>query len=138
MAGVNNWTITGNLTRDPELRSLADGKEVCNLGVAVNGFKEGKVLFVDVSVWGKGAQPCATYLTKGSAVGVTGSCELRTWERQDGTTGFAVTIPDGRVTFLGSKQGSGGGQGQTATTTPPAQPAAQNGASAAPPDDIPF
>lgn len=132
MAGMNTWGITGNLTRDPELRHLPDGKAVCNMGVAVNGWKDGDVQFVDVSVWGKGGEACAQHLNKGSAVGVVGTCKLRTWDKQDGSTGFGLTIPDGRVNFLG-----GGKQGGDGQSTPPAQTTAQT-----PPaggdDDIPF
>ena len=135
MAGVNNWTITGNLTRDPELRHLTDGsgKVVCNMGVAVNGFKEGDVLFVDVSCWGKGGEAAAQHLSKGSQVAVQGSVKLRSWQKQDGGTGFGISIPDGRVTFLGGGNGQQGQQG-----TPPAQPAGQPQQQQPPQDDIPF
>jgi single-strand DNA-binding protein len=101
--GVNSWTITGNLTRDPELHD-ASGSTVCRMGVAVNGFKDGDVVFVDVSVWGKSAQACADHLGKGSAVATTGRASLRTWDKQDGTQGAAIRLDANDVVFLGSKR----------------------------------
>ena len=137
MAGMNVWTITGNLTRDPELRSTPSGTEVCNMAVAVNGWKDGDVEYVDVSVWGKAANACAQHLEKGAAVAVSGRCKLRTWEKKDGSgQGAALTLDSREVTFLGKPGGNGQRQAQPAQqqATPPAQPAAQQGGD----DDIPF
>lgn len=129
MAGMSVWTITGNLTRDPELRQTASGTEVCNMGVAVNGWKDGEVDFYDVAVWGRSAAACAQNLSKGSQVAVTGRGKLRTWEKSDGSKGSALQIDARDVTFIGAPRGQGQQQ------SPPAQPASQTVPT---PDDIPF
>ena len=85
--------ITGNLTRDPELRSLPSGTSVCKLRVAVNSRRKDaasgewvdKPNYFDVTVWGAQGENCATYLSKGRPVAVDGRLEWREWEAQDGT-----------------------------------------------------
>jgi len=75
---LNNVSIMGNLTRDPEMRSLPSGKEVCSLSLANNRFymkngeKVSEVSFFDVDVWGITAENCSKYLTKGNGVIVEG------------------------------------------------------------------
>ena len=116
-SNVNVVVITGNLTKDPELRSLPSGTSVCKLRVAVNSRrKEGdewvdKPNYFDVTVWGAQGENCATYLSKGRPVAIQGRLEWREWESQEGQKRQAVEIIAESVQFLGSRDGSGGGNG---------------------------
>ena len=110
-SNLNVVVITGNLTRDPELRSLPSGTSVCDLRVAVNtrrkngatGEWEDKPNFFDVKVWGAQGDNCARFLSKGRPVGVQGRLEWREWETQDGHKRQAVDIIADSVQFLGGR-----------------------------------
>jgi single-strand DNA-binding protein len=114
---VNRVVITGNLTRDPELRSTPGGTSVCKLRVAVNSRrKDGqtgewvdKPNYFDVTVWGAQGENCANYLSKGRPVAVDGRLDWREWEAQDGSKRQSIEIIADAVQFLGSRDGSGGG-----------------------------
>jgi single-strand DNA-binding protein len=121
-SNINICAITGNLTRDPELRSTPSGTSVCKLRVAVNSRrKDGstgewvdKPNYFDVTVWGAQGENCANYLSKGRPVAVEGRLDWREWEAQDGTKRQAVEIVANSVQFLGSRSdnsGGGGGEG---------------------------
>ena len=91
MASLNKVFLLGNLTRDPDFRGLPSGQSVCTLGLAVNrrfmgsnGQEQEESCFVDVSVWGKTAQNCRQYLSKGSQVMVEGRLKLDSWEDRNG------------------------------------------------------
>ena len=116
---INVVCITGNLTRDPELRSTPGGTAVCKLRVAVNSRrKDGqtgewidKPNYFDVTVWGAQGENCAQYLSKGRPVAVEGRLDWREWESQDGSKRQAVEIIANSVQFLGSRDGGGNGNG---------------------------
>jgi single-strand DNA-binding protein len=115
---INVVVVTGNLTRDPELRSLPSGTSVCEMRVAVNSSRKDesgnwvdKPNYFDVTVWGAQGENCATYLSKGRPVAIKGRLDWREWEAQDGTKRQAVRIIADSVQFLGSRDGSGGGSG---------------------------
>ena len=116
-SNVNVVVITGNLTRDPELRHLGSGTAVCKLRVAVNSRrKDGqsgewvdKPNYFDVTVWGAQGENCANYLNKGRPVAVEGRLDWREWEDQGGNKRQSVEIIANTVQFLGSRDGSGGG-----------------------------
>jgi single-strand DNA-binding protein len=119
-SNVNVVVITGNLTRDPELRHTGGGTAVCELRVAVNSRrKDGstgewtdKANYFDVVVWGAQGENCATYLAKGRPVAIEGRLDWREWEAKDGGgKRQAVQIIANTVQFLGSRDGSGGGGG---------------------------
>ncbi len=156
MAGVNinSVVITGNLTRDPELRTTPNGTSVCKLRVAVNSRRKDqsgewvdKPNYFDVTVWGAQGENCANYLSKGRPVAVDGRLEWREWEAQDGSgKRQAVEIIASSVQFLGSRGdnggGGGGGNGFEPKSDVPAdtsdfQPA-EAGAASGGSDDIPF
>lgn len=101
MASLNNWNITGNLTRDPELREFQDGKQVCNFRLAVNGYREDDTQYVDVAVWGRSATACNQHLAKGSSVAAAGRARLRTYQKADGTPGATLELSAQDVVFLG-------------------------------------
>jgi single-strand DNA-binding protein len=117
MANINRVTITGNLTRDPELRSTGGGMQVCKLGVAVNhrqknqqtGQWEEKPNYFDVTVFGSQGENCATYLSKGRPVAIDGRLAWSSWEAQDGSKRSKVEIIANVVQFLGSRDDAGGG-----------------------------
>ncbi|HYG95821.1 MAG TPA: single-stranded DNA-binding protein, partial [Solirubrobacterales bacterium] len=114
-SNINSVVITGNLTRDPELRQTPSGTAVCGLRVAVNSRrKEGdqwvdKPNYFDVTVWGAQGENCANYLSKGRPVAIEGRLDWREWEAKDGGKRQAVQIIANTVQFLGSRDGSGGG-----------------------------
>jgi single-strand DNA-binding protein len=151
---INRVVMTGNLTSDPELRSLPSGTSVCSLRIACNtrrkngstGEWEDKPNYFNVTVWGAQGENAARYLSKGRPVAIDGRLEWREWEAQDGTKRQATDIIADSVQFLGSREdaGSGGfaasggaGQGGEAPIHEgDFQPAAPVGAGAD--DDIPF
>jgi single-strand DNA-binding protein len=135
-SNVNVVVITGNLTRDPELRSTGGGTSVCEMRVAVNsrrkngqtGQWEDKPNYFDVVVFGAQADNCATYLSRGRPLAVEGRLDWREWEAKDGTKRQATQIVANTVQFLGSRDGGGapngnggGGGGQQQPYSPPPQ-----------------
>lgn len=146
---INVVCITGNLTRDPELRSTPGGTAVCKLRVAVNSRrKDGqtgewidKPNYFDVTVWGAQGENCAQYLSKGRPVAVDGRLDWREWEAQDGSKRQAVEIIANSVQFLGSRDGGGSGNGFQAQSDVPADTSDFEGAGVGggkQEDDIPF
>jgi single-strand DNA-binding protein len=127
-SNVNVVVITGNLTRDPELRHTGGGTAVCDLRVAVNSRRKDqsgnwvdKPNFFDVAVWGAQGENCANYLAKGRPVAIEGRLDWREWEAKDGSKRQAVQIVASTVQFLGSRDGSGGsgGNGNGGGFSPP-------------------
>ena len=145
---INTVVITGNLTRDPELRSTPGGTAVCKLRVAVNSSrKDGqtgewidKPNYFDVTVWGAQGENCANYLSKGRPVAVSGRLDWREWEAQDGSKRQAVEIIANSVQFLGSRDGAGNGNGFQAQSDVPADTSdfEEAGVGSDKGDDIPF
>jgi single-strand DNA-binding protein len=125
-SNINVVVITGNLTRDPELRHTGGGTPVCDLRVAVNSRrKDGqtgewvdKPNYFDVTVWGAQGENCANYLSKGRPVAVEGRLDWREWESKEGGKRQAVQIIANSVQFLGSRDGGGGGGGNGNGFTP--------------------
>ena len=147
---INRVVLTGNLTRDPELRSTSGGTSVCSLRIACNtrrrnsaGDWEDKPNYFDVTVWGAQGENCANYLSKGRPVAVDGRLEWREWEDKQGNKRQSVDIIADSVQFLGSREdsGNGGGGRFTPQTDVPADTddfqTAPTGGGAAD-DDIPF
>ena len=153
---INVVVITGNLTHDPELRSLPSGNSVCKLRIANNTRRKDnstgewvdKPNYFDVTVWGAQGENCARFLTKGRPVAIDGRLEWREWESQEGQKRQSVEIIANSVQFLGGRDdfSGGGGNGFTPRSDVPVdtadfQPAAApsgGGSSAPPDDDIPF
>jgi len=149
---INRVVITGNLTRDPELRSLPSGMSVCSLRVACNTRrKQGeewvdKPNYFDVTVWGRQGETAAQYLEKGRPVAIDGRLEWREWDdKETGKKRQSVDIIADSVQFLGSRDGSGEGNGNrfAAQSDVPAdtsdfQGAPASGGASTGEDDIPF
>ncbi|MEI8245597.1 MAG: single-stranded DNA-binding protein [Lentisphaerota bacterium] len=83
MASLNKVIIMGILTRNPDLKRTGSGTAVCEIGLALNRKGTGKakdeVCFVDVVVWGKTAESCGKYLSKGSTAMFEGRLSLEQW-----------------------------------------------------------
>jgi single-strand DNA-binding protein len=154
-SNVNVVVVTGNLTRDPELRHTGGGTAVCDMRVAVNSRRKDqsgnwvdKPNYFDVTVWGAQGENCANYLSKGRPVAIEGRLDWREWEAKDGGKRQAVQIIANTVQFLGSRDGGGGngdgggGGGFTPRSDVPADQSdfepAPTGSGATPEDDIPF
>ena len=145
---TNRVLMTGNLTRDPELRSTNSGYPVCSLRLACNTRRKDasgnwvdKPNYFDVTVWGAPGENIAKYLSKGSPVFVDGRLEWREFTDREGNNRQAVEIVADSVEWL--PDGKGGGQAREPASTGDyggsAEPAgAYSGAVQKPEDDIPF
>jgi len=114
MASLNKVFLIGNLTRDPELRYIPSGSAVATFTVAVNrvfntqaGEKKEQTSFIRVVVWGRRAEVCGEYLSKGSPVFVEGRLQSRDWETQDGQKRNTVEVIADNIQFLRMGQKSG-------------------------------
>ena len=149
MASFNRVILLGNVTRDPELRYIASGSAVTEIGLAVNDRRKGpngdwieETTFVDVTLWARTAEIASEYLTKGSPVLIEGRLKLDTWEK-DGKKNSKLRVVGERMQLLGGKSGGGGGGGAPGGRRGASQPADDFGQPAAaeagpPDDDIPF
>ena len=116
MAGVNKAIILGHLGRDPELRYLQSGQPVCKLNIATsrkytnkNNESVEETEWHRVSVWGKQAEHCNNYLTKGRQVYVEGRLRTSSYDK-DGQKHYTTEIVADTVQFIGGR-GEGGGEG---------------------------
>ena len=150
---INRVIITGNLTRDPELRSTGSGFQICSLRLAVNARRKDNQSgqwvdepnYFDVTVWGAQGENCSRFLTKGRPCAVDGRLEWREWETQDGQKRQSVEIIADSVQFLGGREEGGNGNGFQARSDVPVDqqdfaPAAAGAATGGGTgdDDIPF
>lgn len=138
MIDVNRVFLAGRLTRDPELRYTGGGTAVTTLGVACNrrfrdrsGEDREEVLYINVVGWGKTAENCANYLSKGRPIFVEGRLQSRQWER-DGQKRTTIEVVADRVQFMdfvgeGASRASETGGGPEYEEAPPPGD-----------DDIPF
>ena len=112
--GFSKAIITGNITRDPEMRSTPSGATVCGFSVAVNrsfrdstGEQKETVSFIDCSAWGKAGEIIAQYAKKGSGILVSGRLDQRSWEDKDsGQKRSRVEIVVEDFNFLGGGDNS--------------------------------
>src|SRR5688572_25092905 len=143
---INRVVLTGNLTRDPELRSTQSGTSVCSLRIACNTRRKDasgdwvdKPNYFDVTVWGAQGENCAQYLSKGRPIGVDGRLSWREWEAQDGSKRQSVDIIADSVQFLGSPQGGQMNGGPRESDLPAdTSDFAEAGVASRGDDDIPF
>lgn len=103
---MNQLTIIGNLTKDPELRTTPSGKTVCKFTVAVNdGFGENKkTTYIDVDAWEKYAEPCNKYLKKGSKIMAQGRASCKPYVGKDGSAKGNVILTAFMIEFLDKKK----------------------------------
>ncbi len=151
---LNKAIIIGNLTRDPEMRALPSGIQVCSFSVATNrvwkdkeGNKKEQADFHNIVVFGRQAETAGQYLKKGQSVLVEGRIQTRSWDdKTSGEKKYRTEIVADRVQF-GPKAGAGGGNYQKSETAQTSSPAADKSDSAGGieyptdeinPEDIPF
>ncbi len=108
---LNKAMVYGNLTRDPELKALPSGMQVCSFSLATNrvyndrdGKRQEAADYHNIVVFGKQAENCAKYLTKGNATYVEGRMQTRSWDK-DGVKQYRTEVIADRVQF-GPKGGS--------------------------------
>ena len=113
MASFSKVILLGNLTRDPELRAIPSGSQVCNFDLAMNrvyttqaGERKEEVCYMTIVVWGKQGENCAQYLKKGRQALVEGHLQQRSWTTPEGQKRSKLEVVAERVQFLGDGQGS--------------------------------
>jgi single-strand DNA-binding protein len=114
---INRVVISGNLTRDPELRATGSGMNVLKMGVAVNdrrknqqtGEWEDYANFVDVTMFGARAEAVSRFLSKGSKVAIEGKLRWSQWESQQGDKRSKLEVVADEIEFLSSREGGSGG-----------------------------
>lgn len=146
---INKAIIYGNLTRDPELKSLPSGSQVCEFGVATNrvwkdknGAKQESTDYHNIVVFGRQADLVKQYLHKGNGVFIEGRIQTRSWDGQDGVKRYRTEIIADRIQF-GPKSGAGGGGGYSKPESAPEKSDEKGGEIEYPEeevnvDDIPF
>jgi len=153
---INKVVLTGNLTRDPELRSTPSGFQICELRVAVNTRRKDnqsgewvdKPNYFDVKIFGRQGENAAQYLSKGRPVAIDGRLDWSEWQDKDtGKNRQKVEIVAENIQFLGGRDDGGGGNGGGQRFTPQSDVPADSSDFAAAPsgggggaqdDDIPF
>ena len=152
---LNKVMLVGNLTRDPEIKTLPSGDPVADVDIAVNrsfnnrqGERQKEVVFVRVTVFGKQAEFCRNYLQKGKAIYVEGRLRLQSWETPEGQKRSKLDVVAERIQFayprsLESGGSSGGGYQQQQQSSAPSAPSAPPSGGDAPSgggteDDLPF
>lgn len=119
MAGVNKVILIGNLGKDPEVRYTPGGQAVANFNIATNenwtdkqGQKQERTEWHRIVVWGKAAELCGEYLSKGRQVYIEGRLQTREWNNKEGQKQYTTEVvanPVGGVVFLsGGERGAGG------------------------------
>ena len=105
---LNKVQLLGNLGSDPEVRFTANGTPVANLQIATNerwtdqqGQKQESVEWHHVVVWGKMAEACGKYLSKGRQVFLEGKIKTRKWQDREGADRFTTEIHTRNIVFLG-------------------------------------
>ncbi len=123
---LNKALVYGNLTRDPELRSLPSGTQVTTFSIATNrvwkdkdGAKQESPEFHNIVVFGRQAETPAQYLKKGSSALIEGRMQTRSWE-SDGVKKYRTEIVADRVQF-GPRSGGSGASGTGASQSAPAK-----------------
>lgn len=136
MSGVNKAILIGRLGKDPELTYTPSGKEVVKFSVATSetwkdqsGAKQGKTVWHNIVAWGRIAEICKEYLTKGKQVYIEGRIDNRSYDKQDGSKGYISEVVASTVQFLGSANNKGD---NTATGDNQGQQSPAND------DDLPF
>ena len=145
MAGVNKVILLGNLGRDPELRYTQGGQAVANFTVATsetwndkNGEKSERTEWHRVVVWGKTAELCSQYLSKGRSVYLEGRIQTREWEDKEGQKRYTTEVTAQTVQFLGSGRNENSAAANVEDTpSAGAPPSSQGGEPRGPVNEVP-
>ena len=156
MASLNKVLLIGNLTRDPDVRMLSNGRPVCNFGLALNrnykdaeGNRKEEVTFVDVECYGPRAEAVGRFFTKGRSIFVEGRLKLDQWESKEGEKRSAIRVVLDNFEFVDSKQDGQSSvdrqslSASNSSPTPPSVPevSKENSGPSSDPDldeDVPF
>lgn len=97
---MNNIAISGRLTKDPECKEFSEGKSVCDITVAVNGYRKEDTIFIKIKAWDGRARSCSKFCKKGSLVNVTGSLRENSWKAKDGSTRKELYVLAADIEFV--------------------------------------
>lgn len=141
MASLNRAEVIGNMTRDPEVKTIPSGQQVASFSVATNhsytdkgGQKVEKAEFHNIVAWGKLAEICGKFLAKGRKVYIAGRLQTREWEGQDGTKRNRTEIIAENMILLDKPPLYSQAAAGAPVTTQPEEPPAEE----IPVADIPF
>jgi len=115
MTSFNKVILMGNLTRDPEVRYTPNGIAVASFAIAINRkYKQGdetkeEVSYIDIVVFGKQAESCGQYISKGDSVLIDGRLQQRRWETEEGQKRRKVEVVAQSVNFMPKRSSSGQG-----------------------------
>jgi single-strand DNA-binding protein len=126
MANLNKVLLIGRLTRDPELRYIQSGSAVTEFGLATNrewttpqGEKKEQTCFVDIVIYGKGAEIFNQYMKKGRQVFIEGRLDFSEWKDKDGNRKSKLRVVSENFQFLdGGRRGDSSGGGPPAESAP--------------------
>ena len=143
---INRVMITGNLTRDPELRETASGFQVMSFGIAVNdrrknnqtGEWEDYANFIDCTMFGARAASVSRFINKGSKVAIEGKLRWSQWQAQDGSKRSKIEVIVDEIEFLSRNDGSQAPRMQAPAQSYSQAPAAPVAAPQVYDSDIPF
>jgi single-strand DNA-binding protein len=149
---VNKVILIGRLGQDPEVRQTPSGAPVANFSVATNehwtdksGQKQESTEWHRIVVWGKQAEHCAQFLSKGREAYIEGRLQTRKWDDQNGQTRYTTEVVAQTVRFLGGAAVAGSSQGYGHQQEGPGANNGDFGMSSSPSqepsfteDDIPF
>jgi single-strand DNA-binding protein len=126
MPSLNKVLLIGNLTRDPDVRMMSNGRPVCNFGLALNrnykdseGNRKEEVTFVDVECFGPRAEAVAKFFTKGRSIFVEGRLKLDQWESKEGEKRSAIRVVLDNFEFVDSKQDGASNQSRNIEMSAP-------------------
>ncbi len=119
-SSLNRAMLIGNLTRDPEVRKTPSGQSVANFSIATNrvytdaaGAKKDQAEYHNIVAWGRLAEICGQYLTKGKKVYIDGRLQTREWDGQDGQKKYRTEIVAENMIMLGAPGAGGMGGGRS-------------------------
>ncbi len=104
---MNKVVLTGRLTRDPEMRSLASGKTVTQFGIATNEYAGGgkeRAEYHNIVTWDRLAEICGRYLGKGQQVAIEGRIQTRTWDDDRGQRHWKTEVVANTVEMLSGRR----------------------------------
>ena len=145
MASVNKAIIIGRLGKDPEVRYTQSGQAMARFTVATNetwmdreNGRQERTEWHNIVVWGKQAETCGQYLSRGSQVYIEGRIETRKFEDKEGKERYFTDINARQVTFLGGRDGGSARSGQSFDDGPSGGFDDAGAGSVPPDDDVPF
>lgn len=107
MADLSVAIISGRFGKQPEIKQTNSGKSVISFTLAVNGYKEGDVDWIDCAAWEKTAELIAQYCNKGDKITIKGRLKKQTWEDQNGTSHSKTVVVADHLEFMGGRKEGG-------------------------------